>query len=72
MRLQIERVGRCVERFKGDIEIWDVVNEATHYDREELKRNCAEADRGHRQDGHRRIRPQAPSRRPARRTRRRR
>lgn len=40
MQLQIERVGRCVERFKGDIGIWDVVNEATHYDRAELKRNA--------------------------------
>ena len=40
MRLQFERVGRCVERFKGDIDIWDVVNEATHYDREELKKRA--------------------------------
>jgi GH35 family endo-1,4-beta-xylanase len=40
MQLQIERVGRCVEKFKGDIAIWDVVNEATHYDRDELKRNA--------------------------------
>jgi len=39
MQLQLERVARCVERFKGDIGIWDVVNEATHYDRDELKRN---------------------------------
>jgi endo-1,4-beta-xylanase len=39
MQLQLERVARCVERFKGDIGIWDVVNEATHYDREELKQN---------------------------------
>jgi GH35 family endo-1,4-beta-xylanase len=40
MQLQIERVARCAERFKGDIGIWDVVNEATHYDREEVKRNA--------------------------------
>lgn len=39
MQLQLERITRCVERFRGDIGIWDVVNEATHYDREELKRN---------------------------------
>jgi len=39
MQLQLERIARCMERFKGDIGIWDVVNEATHYDREELKRN---------------------------------
>jgi GH35 family endo-1,4-beta-xylanase len=40
MELQFKRVGRCVERFKGDIDIWDVVNEATQYDREELKRRA--------------------------------
>jgi endo-1,4-beta-xylanase len=40
MRLQYERVGRCVDRFKGDIDIWDVVNEATHYDREQLKKQA--------------------------------
>jgi endo-1,4-beta-xylanase len=38
MRLQFERIGRCAQRFKGQIDIWDVVNEATAYDREELKR----------------------------------
>jgi len=31
--LQFERIKRCVSRFKNDIDIWDVVNEATHYDR---------------------------------------
>jgi len=31
--LQFKRIQRCVSRFKGDIDIWDVVNEATHYDR---------------------------------------
>ena len=36
MRLQMARIARCVERFKGDVDIWDVVNEATHYDREQL------------------------------------
>jgi GH35 family endo-1,4-beta-xylanase len=40
MRLQFERVGRCAERFKGSINIWDVVNEATAYDREELKQRA--------------------------------
>lgn len=39
MQQQFERIARCMEQFKGDIGIWDVVNEATHYDREELKRN---------------------------------
>jgi endo-1,4-beta-xylanase len=40
MRLQFERIGRCAERFKGKIDIWDVVNEATAYDREELKQRA--------------------------------
>jgi len=40
MELQLQRVGRCVERFKGGIDIWDVVNEATHYDRDELKKQA--------------------------------
>jgi endo-1,4-beta-xylanase len=38
MQLQFARVGRCAERFKGKIDRWDVVNEATAYDREELKK----------------------------------
>jgi len=33
MRLQLKRIARCVEKFAGDIDIWDVVNEATHYNR---------------------------------------
>lgn len=33
MDVQFERAHQCTERFKGDIDIWDVVNEATHYDR---------------------------------------
>ena len=40
MQLQFERISRCMERFKGDIGIWNVVNEATHYDRPELERNA--------------------------------
>jgi len=40
MRLQLERIDRCVRRFKGDIDIWDVVNEATHYDRDHAKQNA--------------------------------
>ena len=40
MRLQIERIAKCMKRFKGDIGIWDVVNEATHHDRDETKRNA--------------------------------
>ncbi len=34
MDVQFERARQCTERFKGDIDIWDVVNEATHYDRD--------------------------------------
>ena len=33
MRLQMNRIERCTKRFKNEIDIWDVVNEATHYDR---------------------------------------
>ena len=40
MRLQFERVGRCAQRFQGKIDIWDVVNEATAYDRDELKQHA--------------------------------
>lgn len=39
-RAQFERITRCVQRFQGDIDIWDVVNEATHYDRAECKREA--------------------------------
>jgi len=40
MRLQMARIGRCVGKFKGDIDTWDVVNEATHYDREQIKKQA--------------------------------
>jgi len=40
MRLQFKRIARCVRKFKGDIDIWDVVNEATHYDREQIKKQA--------------------------------
>lgn len=40
MELQFERIGRCVRRFRNDIDIWDVVNEATHYDREQIKKQA--------------------------------
>lgn len=35
-RLQLGRIDDCVKRFTGLIDRWDVVNEATHYDREEF------------------------------------
>jgi len=40
MQLQFKRIARCVRKFKGDIDIWDVVNEATHYDREQIKKQA--------------------------------
>ncbi len=40
MRLQFARIARCAERFKGKVDIWDVVNEAVAYDREELKQRA--------------------------------
>ena len=39
-RLQMERITDCVTRFRGLIDIWDVVNEATHYEREELQQRA--------------------------------
>lgn len=40
MELQLGRVTREVSHFKGEINIWDAVNEATHFDREECKRQA--------------------------------
>ncbi len=40
MEAQFDRISRCVRRFQDDIEIWDVVNEATHYDRPKAKRDA--------------------------------
>ncbi len=34
MQAQFDRIKRCVRRFTGDIDIWDVVNEATDYVKE--------------------------------------
>ncbi len=31
--LQLGRVSDCVRRFRGKIDVWDVVNEVTHFDR---------------------------------------
>lgn len=35
-RLQMARIDDCVSRFAGLIRRWDVVNEVTHFDREEM------------------------------------
>ena len=40
MQLQLKRIGRCVQRFRNDVDIWDVVNEATHYDRDSIKKQA--------------------------------
>lgn len=40
MQAQLDRIGRCVQRFKNQVDIWDVVNEATHYDRPELEKRA--------------------------------
>jgi GH35 family endo-1,4-beta-xylanase len=40
-RLQMARIEDCVSRFAGLIDRWDVVNEATHFDREEFVRRRA-------------------------------
>lgn len=34
--LQLARIDDCVTRFRGLIDTWDVVNEAVHYDRDEV------------------------------------
>jgi GH35 family endo-1,4-beta-xylanase len=38
--LQLARITDCTTRFRGLIDTWDVVNEATHFDREELKKRA--------------------------------
>ncbi len=40
MQLQLRRISRCTRKFKGKIDIWDVVNEATHYDRESVEKQA--------------------------------
>lgn len=45
MQLQLQRIDRCVRRFQGDIDIWDVVNEATHHDRQGPKENAPQLTR---------------------------
>jgi len=40
MQAQFNRIEHCVRRFKDDINVWDVVNEATHYDRPECKQRA--------------------------------
>lgn len=35
-RLQLARIDDCVSRFAGKIDRWDVINEVTHFDRDEF------------------------------------
>jgi endo-1,4-beta-xylanase len=37
MKLQFDRIEKCVSQFKGRIAYWDVVNEATEYDRAQCR-----------------------------------
>ncbi len=39
-KCQVQRVERVVKEFSGLIEVWDVVNEATHFDRPECRRRA--------------------------------
>jgi len=40
METQLNRIRQCVRRFKGSIDIWIVVNEASRYDREICKKTA--------------------------------
>jgi len=40
MKLQLDRIKRCVSKFSGRLDIWDVVNEATQCNREGCKKNA--------------------------------
>ncbi len=37
LQLQLQRITDCVSRMRGLIDTWDVVNEATHFDRQQMK-----------------------------------
>lgn len=38
LQLQLQRIRDCVSRLHGLVDTWDVVNEATHFERDEFKR----------------------------------
>ncbi len=40
VRLQLARIDDCVTRFRGQIDRWDVVNEAAHFERDEFQRRA--------------------------------
>jgi GH35 family endo-1,4-beta-xylanase len=49
--LQYARITECVKRFKGVIDVWDVVNEATHFERDEQKKRAPKMTRMWEQTG---------------------
>ena len=51
MRLQMQRITDIVGRFKGEIGIWDVVNEATDFDRDSTRKGGPTLTAGIRQMG---------------------
>lgn len=44
-RLQMQRITDCVTRFHDLVDIWDVVNEATHFEREDLSKRAPKLTR---------------------------
>ena len=38
--LQMARIDDCVKHFRSTIDVWDVVNEATHFERDEFKKRA--------------------------------
>jgi endo-1,4-beta-xylanase len=44
-RLQLDRITDCVTRMKGRIDCWDVVNEATHFERDNLRQRAPKMTR---------------------------
>ena len=51
MQTQLNRIRQCVKRFKGSIDIWVVVNEASRYDREICKKTAPKLTEAIRQMG---------------------
>lgn len=51
LRLQLQRIEDCSRRFAGQIDLWDVVNEATHYDRPECRTQSAKLTKVIRETG---------------------
>lgn len=43
--LQMKRIDDIVKHFQGQIDVWDVVNEATHFERDEFKKRAPKLTR---------------------------